>query len=112
MDDNEILALFSGYGYQVRLVEYGVLSESGEETEKQILALNKNMAVSMEWALQEIRKIQQAARSDKPIVKPRWPLIIMRTPKVSPHHHVNSQLLALIPPHRSIHNVIGNDRPY
>lgn len=82
MDDHEILALFTGYGYQVRLVEYGALSDSAEETEKQILALNKNMAVSMQWALGEIRSIQGAARSGKPLVKPRWPLIIMRTPKV------------------------------
>lgn len=37
----------------------------------------------MEWALAEIKKIQTAARSGKPIVKPRWPVIIMRTPKVS-----------------------------
>lgn len=28
------------------------------------------------------RKIQTAARSGKPITKPRWPVIIMRTPKV------------------------------
>lgn len=82
MDDSELLALYSGYGYQVRFVEFGAVSESAEETEKQTLALNKNMAVSMEWALQEIRKIQKAARSGKPIVKARWPLIIMRTPKV------------------------------
>ncbi len=36
---------------------------------------------SMEWALREIRKIQEAARSGKPIMKPRWPLLILRTPK-------------------------------
>ena len=32
----------------------------------------------MEWALGEIKK---AARSGKPIVKPRWPILTMRTPK-------------------------------
>ncbi|WVO23080.1 uncharacterized protein IAS62_004425 [Cryptococcus decagattii] len=31
--------------------------------------------------LEEIRNIQQAARSGRPITKPRWPMIIMRTPK-------------------------------
>lgn len=35
----------------------------------------------MEWALKEISRIQEAARSGKPIVKPRWPVIILRTPK-------------------------------
>jgi xylulose-5-phosphate/fructose-6-phosphate phosphoketolase len=35
----------------------------------------------MEWALSEISKIQKAARSGHPIVKPRWPIIILRTPK-------------------------------
>lgn len=35
----------------------------------------------MEWALKEIAHIQEAARSGKPIVKPRWPMIILRTPK-------------------------------
>lgn len=39
------------------------------------------MAASLQWALDEIRTIQKAARSNKPIVKPRWPLIILRTPK-------------------------------
>lgn len=82
MDDLELLALYTGYGYQVRFVEYGELPKSAEEIEQKTLTLNKNMAVSMEWALSEIRKIQGAARKDQPLTKPRWPLIIMRTPKV------------------------------
>ncbi|KAJ1303423.1 hypothetical protein OPQ81_011614 [Rhizoctonia solani] len=81
MDDIELVALFTGYGYQVRFVEYGDLAQSKEEQRKKEMELNANMAVSMEWAYSEIRKIQQAARSGKPIDKPRWPLIIMRTPK-------------------------------
>ena len=36
----------------------------------------------MEWAVSEIKKIQTAARSGKPITKPRWPVLILRTPKV------------------------------
>jgi len=81
MDDLELVTLFTGYGYQVRFVEYGNLPQSTEEIQEKTLALNKSMAVSMEWAYQEIRKIQTAARSGKPITKPRWPVIIMRTPK-------------------------------
>ncbi|WVR07520.1 hypothetical protein IAU60_004562 [Kwoniella sp. DSM 27419] len=77
MDDLEIACLFTGYGYQVRIVEYVGASSDHEHD----VAINYDMAVSMEWAYKEIRKIQTAARSGKPITKPRWPLIIMRTPK-------------------------------
>ena len=69
MDDKELTALFSGYGYQVRFVE-------------DLQNIDQDLAASMEWALGEIHKIQAAARSGKPIVKPRWPVLIMRTPKV------------------------------
>ncbi|CUA72515.1 hypothetical protein RSOLAG22IIIB_04912 [Rhizoctonia solani] len=81
MDNIELVALFTGYGYQVRFVEYGDLAQSKEEHAEKEIRLNADMAVSMEWAYDEIREIQRAARSGKPIDKPRWPLIILRTPK-------------------------------
>ncbi|KAH6913199.1 phosphoketolase [Coprinopsis sp. MPI-PUGE-AT-0042] len=68
MDDKEIISLFSGYGYAVRIVS-------------DLNNLNNDLAASMDWALAEIKRIQQAARSGSPIVKPRWPLIVLRTPK-------------------------------
>ncbi|KAI8823612.1 phosphoketolase [Fimicolochytrium jonesii] len=68
MSDEELSALFSGYGYQVRIVE-------------NMDVIDADMAASMDWAHKEIRRIQQAARSGNPIVKPRWPMIILRTPK-------------------------------
>ncbi|KAK9471099.1 XFP N-terminal domain-containing protein [Dipodascopsis tothii] len=67
-DDRELVALYSGYGYQVRIVE-----DLGD--------INNDMAASMDWALAEIRKIQAAARAGQPIVKPRWPMLVLRTPK-------------------------------
>ncbi|KAJ8102482.1 XFP N-terminal domain-containing protein [Lipomyces tetrasporus] len=67
-DDKELIALYSGYGYQVRIVE-------------DLKNLNDDLAASMDWALAEIKKIQSAARSGKPIIKPRWPMIVLRTPK-------------------------------
>lgn len=70
MDDKELTALFTGYGYQARFVE-------------DLKDIDADLGNSMEWALSEIKKIQKAARSGKPIMKPRWPVIIMRTPKVS-----------------------------
>ncbi|KAI0694589.1 XFP N-terminal domain-containing protein [Cytidiella melzeri] len=60
MDDKEITALFVGYGYQVRFVE--VLNN-----------IDQDMAASMNWALDEIHKIQNDARSGNPQVKPRTP---------------------------------------
>ncbi|KAJ7352395.1 phosphoketolase [Mycena albidolilacea] len=68
MDDKEITALFSGYGYQVRIIE-------------DVENIDNNLAVSFDWALAEIKKIQKAARSGNAIVKPRWPVLVLRSPK-------------------------------
>lgn len=68
MDDKEMVSLFTGYGYQCRFVE-------------DLEDIDTDMCRSMEWALDEIHRIQKAARSGKPIMKPRWPVLIMRTPK-------------------------------
>ncbi|KAI0321766.1 XFP N-terminal domain-containing protein [Amylostereum chailletii] len=68
MDDKELTALFSGYGYQVRFVE-------------DLKNIDLDLAASMEWALREIKNIQQAARNGSLIIKPRWPVLILRTPK-------------------------------
>ena len=68
MDDKEMAALFTGYGYQPRVVD-------------DLNDIDADLNNSMEWAVGEIKRIQQAARSGKPIMKPRWPVLIMRTPK-------------------------------
>ena len=68
MDDKEMASLFTGYGYQPRFVE-------------DLEDIDADMSASMEWAIDEIHKIQKAARSGKNIMKPRWPVLIMRTPK-------------------------------
>jgi xylulose-5-phosphate/fructose-6-phosphate phosphoketolase len=68
MDHKELVSLFSGYGYQVRFVE-------------DINDIDTDLHISMVWAVEEIQKIQKAARSGNPIVKPRWPMLIVRTPK-------------------------------
>lgn len=68
MDNKELVCLFSGYGYQVAVVE-------------DIENMDTLLSSTLEWALSEIRKIQGAARSGKSIVKPRWPMIVLRTPK-------------------------------
>ncbi|KAL2423827.1 putative phosphoketolase [Exophiala dermatitidis] len=68
LDNKELAALFTGYGYQPRVVE-----DLGD--------IDADLSSSMEWAVSEIRRIQKAARSGKPIMKPRWPVLILRTPK-------------------------------
>ncbi|KAK9458686.1 XFP N-terminal domain-containing protein [Lipomyces oligophaga] len=67
-DDKELVALYTGYGYQVTVV-------------KDMPNINDQLAAALDWALVEIKKIQTAARTGKPIVKPRWPMIVLRTPK-------------------------------
>jgi xylulose-5-phosphate/fructose-6-phosphate phosphoketolase len=68
MDDKEMAALFTGYGYQPRVVD-------------DLDDIDADLNSSMEWAISEIKKIQQAARSGKPIRKPMWPVLVLRTPK-------------------------------
>ena len=60
--------LHSGYGYQVRIVE-------------DLVNIHNDLAASLEWALAEIRTIQKAARSGNPMVKPRWPMLVLCSPK-------------------------------
>lgn len=71
MDNRELTALFLGYGYQPRFVE-------------NLDDIDTDMHTSMVWAVGEIRRIQKAAREGKPLSKPRWPVLILRTPKVCP----------------------------
>ncbi|KIJ25684.1 hypothetical protein M422DRAFT_55874 [Sphaerobolus stellatus SS14] len=81
MDDLEMAALFTGYGYKVRFVE-------------DLANLDNDLAASLQWAVDEIRAIQKAARSGNPIIKPRWPLIVLRTPKdLSGPKHLRGQFI-------------------
>lgn len=79
--DRQLACLYTGYGYQVHIVEYGSKSPEEASDHEHDIAVQYDMAIAMEWAYQEIRNIQQSARSGRPITKPRWPMIIMRTPK-------------------------------
>ncbi len=68
MDDKELTLLFKGYGYEPLIVK-----EPNVE---------KKMIEATEKAYQMIRAIQKKARSSKtPILKPKWPVILLRTPK-------------------------------
>ncbi|KAH8926340.1 phosphoketolase [Atractiella rhizophila] len=79
MTDESLVLLYTGYGYQVRFVEYPY-----PLAEEKLEHLNADMAVSLEWALGEIRAIQKDAREgngEKKRKRPLWPMIILRSPK-------------------------------
>jgi len=66
----ELEALFVGYGYTPLFVE-------GSEPD----SMHQAMAATLEHCVLEIRKIQEEARRTGKAVRPRWPMIILRSPK-------------------------------
>ena len=69
----ELLALFTGYGYRPVVVE----ASAGEGT----FGVHGRMAAALDAMVEEIRGIQRAARTDGHRGRPRWPMLILRTPK-------------------------------
>ena len=66
----ELEALFRGYGYTPYIVEGSDPAE-----------MHQKMAATMELCINDIRGIQQECRNSGNAVRPRWPMIILRTPK-------------------------------
>jgi xylulose-5-phosphate/fructose-6-phosphate phosphoketolase len=66
----ELEALLKGYGHQPYFVE-------GEEHED----MHQKMAATLEHCINEIRAIQKKARSEGKAARPRWPMIVLRSPK-------------------------------
>jgi len=67
---SELDALFRGYGYAPRVVE-------GHEPAE----MHAKMATVLDEILDEIASIQADARSRGRTERPRWPMIVLRTPK-------------------------------
>ncbi len=67
---DELEALFRGYGYTPYFVE-------GSEAP----SMHQAMAATLEHCVLEIRKIQEEARRTGKANRPRWPMIILRSPK-------------------------------
>jgi len=67
---DELEALFRGYGYLPYFVE-------GDEP----MAMHQRMAATLDTVLGEIRRIQHDARTNGFGGRPRWPMIILRSPK-------------------------------
>ncbi len=66
----ELESLFAGYGYRPYFVE-------GSEP----MAMHQQMAATLDTVLAEIQSIQQRARAEGNTERPRWPMIILNSPK-------------------------------
>jgi xylulose-5-phosphate/fructose-6-phosphate phosphoketolase len=68
--EEELQALLEGYGYAPRFV-------TGSEPEE----MHQLMARTLDTVLDEIDRIQRRARADGNLTRPRWPMIVLRSPK-------------------------------
>ena len=66
----ELEALFVGYGYTPYFVE-------GSDPQ----SMHQAMAATLEHCVLEIRRVQEQARATGKAFRPRWPMIILRSPK-------------------------------
>ena len=67
---DELQALLIGYGHKPYFVE-------GDDPS----AMHQQMASTLEQCIVEIRSIQEHARSTGDATRPRWPMIVLRSPK-------------------------------
>ena len=67
---DELDALFRGYGYAPHFVE-------GDDP----AVMHPKMAAALDACVAEIGRIQAAARTGGATERPRWPMIVLRTPK-------------------------------
>jgi xylulose-5-phosphate/fructose-6-phosphate phosphoketolase len=70
ISEDELESLFRGYGYSPYFLE-------GADP----LVMHQKMAAVLDQMLDHIASIQTAARKDKNLERPRWPMLIFRTPK-------------------------------
>jgi xylulose-5-phosphate/fructose-6-phosphate phosphoketolase len=66
----ELEQLLRGYGWSPFFVE-------GDQPEP----MHQAMAAALDAAVEEIRRIQEAARSGGQAARPRWPMIVLKSPK-------------------------------
>lgn len=70
IEHDELEQLFRGYGYTPLFVE-------GDDP----LAMHQLMATQLDRAIDEIQRIQYTAREHNDSTRPRWPMIILASPK-------------------------------
>jgi xylulose-5-phosphate/fructose-6-phosphate phosphoketolase len=68
--ERELAELIAGYGHTPVFV-------SGDEPER----VHQDLAAALDWALDEISRIQHRARTEGDMTRPSWPMIVLRTPK-------------------------------
>jgi xylulose-5-phosphate/fructose-6-phosphate phosphoketolase len=68
MTEEDEIDLFRGYGYEPRFVDDGP-------------EVDPAMSAAMDWAHETIANVQRRARGGTPDERPRWPMLIFRTPK-------------------------------
>ncbi|HEX8938517.1 MAG TPA: phosphoketolase family protein [Candidatus Limnocylindrales bacterium] len=68
--EDELRSLFEGHGYHPYFVE-------GDEPSR----MHQLMAATMDAVVAEVHDIQRAARERGTAERPRWPMIVLRTPK-------------------------------
>jgi len=68
--EDELVHLFTGYGWMPHIVAGSDPSE-----------MHQTMAAAVESCVHEIRNIQSEARAGNKSNRPRWPMIILRSPK-------------------------------
>jgi xylulose-5-phosphate/fructose-6-phosphate phosphoketolase len=66
----DLVSMLHGYGYQPYLV-------SGDDP----VVVHQELAAALDRALDEIAGIQRRARAGGPVRRPRWPMLVLRTPK-------------------------------
>lgn len=67
---DELKALFEGYGWTPYFVE-------GDDP----MIMHQKMAETLEQCYANIRQVQQRARNGEAVTRPRWPMIVLRSPK-------------------------------
>ena len=70
LEHRELESLLIGYGYQPYFVE-------GSEP----MAMHQKMAMTFDAVIAEIKTIQHDARVNGKLQRPRWPMIVLRSPK-------------------------------
>ncbi len=70
MSHEEVKSFFIGCGWEPCFVE-------GRDP----LEMHQKMAAALDWAIGEIKSIQKTARETGDAKRPRWPMIVLRTPK-------------------------------
>jgi xylulose-5-phosphate/fructose-6-phosphate phosphoketolase len=70
LPNEELTALLTGYGYSACFVE-------GHEP----AVMHEQMAAALDETLAEIRNIQERARRGGQLSRPKWPMIVLRSPK-------------------------------